>query len=384
MNTAPVTSPWVKIEVIGWTGTITLTRPNQINALATEMFVVIREALTRWAIDPEIRAVIIRGTGPRGFCAGGDIKSLTRPTDGRSPLETAVEFFANEYFCDYAIHAYPKPIAALLYGITMGGGVGLTRGAAFRIVTPEIVMAMPEIGIGLYPDVGATHFLSRMPGKLGLFLGLTGARLNATDALEFGWATHAIEAHRFEALFEGLVAREWALDPSLARHEMGSLIKIFAAAVDHQSLPPPILRQKFVQLENLIDTDSLEKTLENFKAALTSDALDSYLRGAFESALAGAPTSQRLIFDLWKLGSQLSLEEVFETELGVSIACCLHGDFSEGVRARLIDRDQKPVWNPASLSDAGSELMQKFFETPWKRAESPLAQIHELKRFWGK
>lgn len=352
-------------------GRATLNQPASLNALSLEMIDLLAPQLAAWASDAAIAGVILDSCSEKAFCAGGDVVDLYRsiratPT-GQVP-ERAAAFFEREYRLDHLIHCYPKPLLAWGHGIVMGGGIGLLAGASHRVVTPRTRFAMPEITIGLYPDVGGSWFLQRMPGRAGLFLALTGAPLNASDALFAGLADFALAADGLPALLDDIVAADWQgeqqadaarLDHLLARHAL-------------PELPASPLQSHLPRINELIARDTLEQIAPRL-IALASDE-DPWLAQAGASFAKGSPTSAVLSFELQRRTRHASLAEVFRLEYQASVGCCLQHDFAEGVRALLVDKDKKPVWQPATLDQVSPGLIEAHL-APRFDGPHPLADL---------
>ncbi len=305
---------------------MTLNRPAALNALTTDMIHRFDAQLVAWAKDPSVRRVAVRGAGEKAFCAGGDIRALY---DGRGTAVTA-DFFRSEYRLNRRIFHYPKPYIALMDGIAMGGGVGVSVHARHRVVCEATMLAMPETGIGLFPDVGATYFLPRMPGRLGAYMALTGARLRAADCLYGGIADVFVPVARHDALIEALrsdhvveaVLRDFVADPG-------------AAALAGQ--------------RDAIDRCFAGDTVEAIEAALAAEGAD--WAGATLKTMAGrSPTSQKIALRQIALGAGLDFDDCMRAGIPAEPASAWPAhDFFEGVRAVVIDKDQTPQWRPARL-----------------------------------
>ncbi len=351
-------------------GVATLNAPRALNALSLEMIDQLLAKFENWAVDEQIAAVWLEGTGDKAFCAGGDIvalyRSMTEYTGGTDPAKEnpyAERFFTTEYKLDYLIHTYPKPLIVWGNGIVMGGGMGLFAGAAFRVVTESSRLAMPEVTIGLYPDVGGSWFLNRMPGRCGLFLGLTGAHFNATDALFVGLADRFITNDKRNKVLAALEEAPWRKDhfrtvsQVLRKFEAESLTELPAAQVE----------ANFAEIQQLTDADS---DLERAKKIAAYAGEDKWLKRAAASLAAGSPTAMLLIQEQLRRTRHASLQEVFRQELNLSVQASLKGEFAEGIRALLIDKDKKPRWNYPSVDAVEQQWIDSFFEPLW--SVSPL------------
>jgi enoyl-CoA hydratase/carnithine racemase len=356
-------------------GFATLNAPKSLNGLSLAMARLLDAKLADWAADEGIAIVVLQGAGEKAFCAGGDLRGLydsmldyrARGCDDINDNAYARDFFEVEYRLDYRIHAYPKPVLVWGHGIVMGGGIGLMAGASHRVVTERSKLAMPEITVGLYPDVGGSWLLQRIPERIGLFLALTGAPLNAGDAIHVGLADYHIAEAQREAVYDALIDAGWS---GVANTDADRLTALLAA---HEVLAEPGSLQK--QRQTIARACS-GVNLEEIAAAITAiDEDDAWLRTAQTTLAAGAPGSARLAFDLQRRAETLSLADTFRREYGVSLHCAAHGDFAEGIRALLIDKDRKPRWNPATLAEATPAWSELFFTAPWADDRHPLADL---------
>src|SRR5215212_7911386 len=341
-------------------GRATLNTPAVLNALSLAMIDRLDPQLTAWARDPQIAGVLLDATGDRSFCAGGDVvrvyRAIRAAEPGQVPPEAAA-FFEREYRLDYRIHTFPKPILCWGHGIVMGGGIGLMAGASHRVATPKTRLAMPEIGIGLYPDVGGSWLLPRMTGRSGLFLALTGAPLNAADAQLAGLAEVVLPHESLPGVLTAVSAERWQGEREADAARLSRLLARFAT----DDLPPPNLASHLARIDTTIgDVDPLEMIAPRL-SALAGDA-DTWLAQAASGFLKGSPTSAALSFELQRRARDLSLADVFRLEYQASLGCSVHHDFPEGVRALLVDKDRQPRWQPATLGEVGPELVAAHLE----------------------
>ena len=346
-------------------GMLTLDSPASLNALSLEMIQLLQGALTRWEQDPAIVCVLLQGAGEKAFCAGGDIRSFYYRKQEASHSELfgyARDFFLQEYRLDHHIHCYGKPLVCVADGICMGGGIGLFAGAAFRVVTEKSLFAMPEVTIGLYPDVGASWFLSRMPGRLGLWLGLTGARFNGADAIGLGLAGHAMGSRERAELPARLAALDWSAGDPCERIEV---LLTDLQEVPGQALPPPVLLPHQARIDALLAGRSLQGVLARLEGAELDEPA---LTQGRETCLRGSPISRAILWRQFWQARRQSLAEVFADELALSVNCVLKGDFVEGVRALLIDKDKSPRWQPPRH---GADWLDDFYR--WPEGTNPLA-----------
>ncbi|MFT3804510.1 MAG: enoyl-CoA hydratase/isomerase family protein [Burkholderiaceae bacterium] len=361
-------------------GVATLNQEKTLNALSGRMVELLAPRLRAWADDPAIAIVVLQGAGDKAFCAGGDLQGLHRSiVDFRASGATdvrantyATRFFADEYRLDYAIHHYPKPILCWGHGIVMGGGIGLMSGASHRVVTEGSRLAMPEVSVGLYPDVGGSWQLGRAPGRTGLFLALTGAQIRASDAIFAGLADVHIRQADKPAVMAALLEQAWSDAPALNRQALGRLLAGFASAADPKAGP---LREHFDLIGSVCRHPTLAEIVPDILALADSHRDDPWLTRAAATLRAGSPGSARLAYELQRRTRRLSLADVFRIELVVSLHCAAHGDFGEGIRALLIDKDNRPSWRPARLAEADKAWADAFFVSPWPAAEHPLADL---------
>ncbi len=333
----------ILFEVEDGLAVVTLNRPAALNALTLEMCRVYEHQLAAWTSDEAVRAVLIAGAGERAFCAGGDVLAIWRA--GKAGGSLSADFFRAEYRMNRRIKVFPKPHVALLDGVTMGGGVGISLHGSHRIATERTLFAMPETGIGLFPDVGATHFLSRLPGGLGLYLGLTGTRLKAADALYAGIATHFMPAERL-ADFERALTGHPDIDAVLAD---------FAADPG----PAPLAAHR-PAIERCFQGDSLDALLE----ALAREPGDWAAKTLAGLTGRCSPTSLKITFEALRRAATMDFDAAMVMEYRLSQACMAGHEFYEGIRALLIDKDNRPAWEPATLEGVKPELVEAHFAKP--------------------
>ncbi|WP_417701428.1 enoyl-CoA hydratase/isomerase family protein [Pseudomonas sp.] len=351
-------------------GIASLDAEKSLNALSLPMIEALDERLKAWAEDSTIACVMLRGNGPKAFCAGGDVVQLVnqcREQPGEIPA-LARRFFADEYRLDHRIHTYPKPLICWAHGHVLGGGMGLMQGAGIRIVTPSSRLGMPEINIGLYPDVGGSWFLARLPGRLGLFLGLTAASINARDALDLNLADRCLRDDQQEALLEGLVQLNWREQADLQLHSLLRALENEARG----ELPAAQWLPRRERIDELLDVADLPAAVHALSALQADD--DAQLARAARTLTHGCPLTAHLVWQQIRRARHLSLAEVFRMEYAMSLNCCRHPEFPEGVRARLIDKDQTPHWHWPDVAAIPAAVVEAHFAPAWE-GEHPLADL---------
>ncbi len=351
-SVAPEEQGEVLFSVEGRLGIITLNRPKALNALTRDMCVAIRRRLDVWKEDERIAAVLIEGAGERAFCAGGDVVRVAR--SAREGSDEWFRFFRDEYRMNSAIGHFPKPYVALLDGIVMGGGFGVSVHGRFRVASERILFAMPETGLGLIPDVGGGHVLPRLPGRTGHYLALTGYRAKAADSHWLGVATHVTPASRFGELKAALVALPDLHDPQALRALLDSF---------HEDPGEAPLAGRRAEIDRHFAHDRVEEVLES----LAGD--DGEWARATRGELAGkSPTSLKLTAEQLRRGATLDLDEDLRMEFRIVNRIMTRGhDFFEGVRAILIDKDRNPKWNPARIEDVRDDEIAEYFASLGER-----------------
>lgn len=357
-------------------GQLTLNSPATLNALTLDMIDLMLEQLHQWQNDAAIVCVLIRGSGEKAFCAGGDVQALHRSacTDG----DYAETFFEREYRLDYLLHTFPKPVIGWGHGIVMGGGLGVLAGCSHRVVTEATRLAMPEVSIGLYPDVGGSYFLNRMPGKSGLFLALTGASINATDSLYIGLADHFISQALMDNTLQQLQALAWNNDGDNSNKNNSNknnsqlITETLNSAMSKASaaLPAAVVEPHMATINRLCDQTTLPAIVEAIGALQTDNR---WLNKAKDSLAYGSPLSVALIYRQLNASQGKTLKEVFNNELILSINMTRHPDFAEGVRALLVDKDRNPQWQYKQLADIPDNIATGFFKAPWEH--NPLQNL---------
>jgi enoyl-CoA hydratase len=336
-----LSSAEVIVRIEGQVGRLTLNRPAALHALNTGMCEIMIEALLAWQNDPAVTLILLDHSGERGFCAGGDIRMLAE--SGASDGVQARRFFFTEYRLNELLHRYPKPVVAIMDGVTMGGGVGLSMPARYRIATERTTFAMPETGIGLFPDVGGGWYLPRLAGKAGLWLALSGARLKAADCLELGIATHIAESPRVAALKDALVAEPHRIDDLLPGH--GPIVT-----------DAPI-RPRRGDIDRLFAGDSVEAIF----AALAADG-GEWAADQLKSLKTKSPQTMKVAFRQLRLGAAMpSFAANMAMEYRIGARVVARHDFIEGVRAVIVDKDNAPRWSPDTIEGVTDVMIDEIF-----------------------
>jgi len=333
----PEAEPHIFFEKRGALGLVTLNRPKALNALTHGMCLDMLKALTEWAADDAVKTVAIRGTGPRAFCAGGDIRAMA--DSNRDKTEAAAKFLRDEYRLNAMIGAYGKPYIALTHGVVMGGGAGVSVHGSHRLGDEDLSFAMPETGIGFMPDIGSSFFLSRCPGQSGLYLALTGNRIGLGDALALGLMTHSVSASSHEEILTRLAKGE-APD----------------AVIAARARPPALLAGLEGRIDTIFAAGSVEAVLERLDRDGSEFAADTarIIRGR-------SPTSLKLTFELLRRGKSLSRGACLKMEYRAGARRVMEYDFHEGVRAQLLDKDGKPRWKPEALANVKDADIAAYF-----------------------
>ncbi|MBX3575602.1 MAG: enoyl-CoA hydratase/isomerase family protein [Rhizobiaceae bacterium] len=330
----------IRFELRGRIGLVTLARPAALNAVTHSMVKALARALDAWAGDDAVSAVVVRAEG-RAFSAGGDIVRIYEAgRAGRPP----VDFFADEYRLNLQIANFPKPYVALVDGIVMGGGVGISFHGSHRVMTENAVFAMPEVGIGFFPDVGASYLLSRLKGSFGAYLGLTGTRIRRGDACWAGLATHCIDAAGLPAVLDGVA-------------ETGDVASVLKAA----SSPAPAETDEAAlhSIQHHFAVDDVGALVAGLEQASAADEL---ARTALAALRSRSPTSLHVTARMLSAGSMLSLDECLELEFRIVNRMLAGHDFYEGIRAAIIDKDGTPRWRPATIEAVDSSDIERYFE----------------------
>ncbi|MSP02714.1 MAG: enoyl-CoA hydratase/isomerase family protein [Acetobacteraceae bacterium] len=322
----------------GRAGRILLNRPRVLNTLTLDMVRAMTKALIEFRDDPHVHAVVVEGTGDRAFCAGGDIRALR---DGQLSGDRAgvEEFFREEYDLNFLIAGYNKPYVALIDGICMGGGIGVSVHGAYRVATEQAMFAMPETAIGFFPDIGGTFFLPRLPGQLGVYLGLTGLRTTGADAVHAGFATHFISRANLPAL-------------SAALADIG----VAALARFAEKLPPYGLTPHLEAIDRCFAAD----TIGEIAARLAAEA-GEWAAPALQAFHHVSPTALAFTLEAFRRAADMTLRDALDAEFRLTRTTMAYPDFAEGVRAMVVDKDRQPKWSPASIDAIQQAEVARMF-----------------------
>ena len=336
----------VKRGIGGNVGCILLNRPQALNALTETMCTQIDSHLQAWDEDEAIKAVIIRGEGKRAFCAGGDIRQLYLDRD--TAKQKPNPFFQIEYQMNTRLHHFSKPYFAFLDGIVMGGGMGISIHGSHRIATERLKMAMPETGIGFFPDVGGGYFLTRCPHKIGWYLGLTGNLIHAADALQAGLATHIISSDRLDELEQTIIETHFTNNFDA----IDRLLTPFSVPMSNTKI-----WQHRQDIAFWFDTDNVEEIFLRLEAAQSD-----FAHQTLDDLLHRSPTSLKVTLAHLNRSQTLRFDEIIQTEYKIAQQFLQNPDFYEGIRAALIDKDQQPNWQPDRISKVPTATIDTFLE----------------------
>jgi enoyl-CoA hydratase len=361
----------------GTAGIVTLNRPAALNAVTSGMVATLRAALERWRHDGAISRVIVTAAGGRAFSAGGDLRHIFEAGHAGRQSES-ITFWREEYALNALIKRYPKPYVALIDGIVMGGGVGISIHGSHRVAGDRFEFAMPEVGIGFFPDVGATWFLPRLPGQLGTYCALTGARLKAADAVAAGIATHRVASTRFAELVAGLCGAV-SVDATLAAFAQSAV----ASSPLQGEVAPPASRERACAtpvsaspLENpagpviahrraidrIFAGGSIEEILALLDAEAATTSSDARWAGDVAATVRSkAPLSLKIALSQMRRGRSYSFEKCMQAEFRVVSRVAYGHDFYEGIRAVIIDKDNRPQWRPATLAEVTAASVERHF-----------------------
>ncbi len=357
---------WPTASADHFIGVATLNRPKQLNAISLKMCEMLLKQLRQWASQPMISAIVMRGAGDKGFSAGGDVAQVIRHVRGElcELSERYVYgdlFFTVEYELDLLIHRYPKPVISYSHGVCMGGGLGLIAGASHRVISDRSKVAMPEIHIGLFPDVGGGFFLNRVPGGAGTLLALTGMIVNEADALFAQLADYFVPQEEVDVLWTKLKSLAWGTDSS---HALITDLLLGLHRKYHLGLPLSNLRQYYDAIKFICAQSSVEKISQALTVAAEKDPFFAPMAHNLNN---GSPTAARVSYEYLRRAKPMSIEQVLELDLVLAKQYQRHHDFPEGVRALLIDKDKSPKWSPATAQEVTLEMVAGHFREPLQR-----------------
>jgi len=362
----------VYAELENGIGFIALNRPKALNALSLGMVRLIKQAMDAWRDDPAVHAVVIYSPHHKALCAGGDIRALYEARQ-QGHDEAIDAFFIEEYRLNHLIFTYPKPYIALMNGVVVGGGMGISQGAAhtggLRIVGAGARLAMPETKIGLFPDVGISWFLARTPAHFGTYIGLSGNMIHAGDALHAGLADLSVPDHGFEGLLAGLRGTAFANGAEVVAHLRAAVAQ---ANLDHTPPPAPL-----VQHEAAIARHFAYDTVPQIVASLAAQSDDAWAQQVLADLRQRSPLSMALSLALLRRAAHMSMAQCLRTDLDLTRSVFAHGDILEGIRAVIVDKDHAPRWQHAALEAVEPQQIEAMFVSPWSAAEHPLAQLRD-------
>ncbi len=344
----------VLFKVENGVGIITLNRPERLNALTYGMIKSISSHVIDWEQDNNIKSVIIEGAGEKAFCAGGDVVSLRNQVllEGGPPTELSRNFFYDEYLLNYKINKYKKPFIAFIDGVTMGGGVGVSMHGSHIVSTERTMFAMPETTIGLFPDVGGGWLLANLPLGIGLWLALTGSRLRSYDLLKTGLANFYVNSENINILKEEIIKNSYA-----NKNEIANVINNYSSLPTNDS----VIESNGDMIKKIFEQDTVEKIFTVLKTFI--DDGNDFAKSIEKELLFKSPTSLKITMKQILEAKNMSLEDELIMEYRMVQKCQSSGDFYEGVRAMLVDKDRKPQWQPSSLSKVDDIWVNHFFES---------------------
>ncbi|MFC3608783.1 enoyl-CoA hydratase/isomerase family protein [Stutzerimonas tarimensis] len=341
----------IQAEVRNRVGQLTLNRPAGLNALNVEMVRLLREHLEAWEKDAEVLAVVLRASGEKAFCAGGDIRALY---DSHFAGDGAyMAFFEEEYALDQYLYAYPKPVLALINGLVLGGGMGLVQGASLRVITDRSRMGMPETGIGYFPDTGGSYFLSHLPGELGTYLGITGQQVRAADALYTGLADWCLPSDTLEEFDRCLDGMSWNTHPREALRTLVSALASNKLAGSELKALRPAIDGHFAHDDIAAIFDSL--------AGERRPEFQDWAEETLNVMRTRSPLAMAVTLESLRRGRDMMLSDCFAMELHLDSQWFDKGDFIEGVRALIIDKDKTPRWNPPGIEGLDRQQVLAFY-----------------------
>lgn len=361
---------YVHTKVVNDIGFITLDRPQVLNSLSLEMIRAITQTLSLWKNDAGVRAVVIRSSSERALCAGADIRFFYEAGQSTAQHGGALieDFFTEEYALNHLVHHYPKPYIAIMDGIVMGGGMGICQTGTpqrMRVVTERTKMAMPEVNIGFFPDVGGTHFLSRTPGQCGAYLAVTGQAIGAADALYAGLADVFVPASQLSELV--------ILLKSTTAANINDAVREFAAPFQKEASPA---RSMLASNQALIDRHFAHDNVLTIRSSLNRDD-SAFAQATLKLMQKASPLMMCVALEQIRRGASLGIADCLRMERGMVRRSFEYGEVLEGVRALAIDKDKSPRWNPSKLEAVAQEMVTGFFNSPWPHDAHPLRGLGE-------
>lgn len=357
-------------------GCITLDAPAALNSLTLPMIDAMAVSLQAWAQDPEVVAVVLKSASDKVFCAGGDVRKLYHAIRANQAAGEQVDtypedFFGREYRLDYLLYTYAKPVLCWGQGIVMGGGLGLFRAASHRVATETTRAAMPEITIGLFPDAGGTQLLATMPGKAGLFLGLTGVAMHGIDVVDLGVANYYIQHQLMSAVTAAMMAATWQGQPDQDKAVLDEILSSFVRQSAVAQRAASVMPYMDAIHDALADCQSYTEVIT---AVFELERRNDWFAKAVATLKMGCPVTAGIIVEQLARASALNLPERFQMEMVIAAQCARHPDFTEGVRALLIDKDKQPRWQHDDLLTLPAAKVNEHFQPPW--SEHPLADLN--------
>lgn len=352
-------------------GVLTLNVPAAMNAVDLAMVNRIDKQLARWEKNDRVVAVLMRGAGDKAFCAGGDIRQLHQSmrAEGAEQYRYADDFFRGEYSKNYRVHLFSKPLIAWGNGFVMGGGLGLFIGANHRVGTETLRLAWPEIRIGLFPDVGASWYLSRLPYPVGHWMALSGSHMNAVDCRTLGLIQYALSHNAQVEVLKALKRLPWGSNVAENHHQVRTLLHALEvpSAMPASRLEP--VQDELTALLARPDLLHIDQALRGWQGS------DEWLRQGIANYRQGCPATAWVIMEQLRRGAQMSLREVAQWELGLAYQAVRHPDFSEGIRAMVIDKDFSPRWQHESVQTVPASWVNQLLASPWTADNHPLREL---------
>lgn len=356
----------------GILGVLTLNAPESSNALSRVMVQDLSPVLERWAEDERIRLILIRASGKKAFCSGTHIRELQQGLESTDPMQLTVDQFGPEYRMLYLLHRFPKPVIGLAHSQILGSGVGLLQACRYRLITPDAFLALPEVNLGLFPGAGASWYLNRLPEGVGLFLGLTGGSLNASDALRIGLADLVMAPDPADRLIHSLCQQRWSGDVAADDNHLYQLLSQQEQSGIRQ-LPESELARHEQDIARLCTNDTLSQTTERLRNHQPPDS--AWWQACLENMEKACPVSLCLVGQQLSKGRQLSLRNVLKLELDIVAECTRRSDLKTGIAHWLENRHQSapPAWSYTRISEVPQDVILNHVESPWTAAEHPLA-----------